>query len=80
MFQHYIDAIIQVLHKIISIRSFIENALVLKSSIYNIRGQFRILNYCNVICFFSIVFWNSRMIKCNKNTDLQNEIFLLNED
>lgn len=43
MFQHYINAIIQVLHKIISIRSFIENALVLKSSIYNIRGQFRIL-------------------------------------
>lgn len=43
MFQHHINAIIQVLHKIISIRSFIQNALVLKSSIYNIRSQFRIL-------------------------------------
>lgn len=53
MFQHYINAIIQVLHKIFSIRSFIENALVLKSSIYKIRSQFRILKLlqCHLLFF-----------------------------
>lgn len=57
MFQHYINAIIQVLHKIFSIRSFIENALVLKSSIYKIRSQFRILKLlqCHLLFFYCLL-------------------------